>query len=297
MFSQYAESIGLTHQQEEFHVIPDSRRLLAKEIYSIDEVEAIAPNGESKKYLPFYGANHQSDSSNNVSYWHTSRRPGKTRVKTEIDNGTEIFIALVDVNFKDDIEDNWTLNVKTTCLNRDLPGRLPFGGGQPRLQLGEGNAPLSKIDCITPPTKTKRLELTENTRWRLISHLNLNHLSLLDSDNGAEILREILTLYNFDNSAATRAMIEGVLSVECKQVMSRVRNKGMSALCRGIEVTLLLNEERFEGQGLYLFASVLERFFALYAPLNSFTKLVLKTKRQGLPIKKWPARVGEKVLL
>jgi len=297
LFPQYAESISLNHQREEYHVIPDSRRLLAKEIYTIDGVEAVAPNGESKEYRPFYGANHQVGSNNNNSYWHANRRAGQTRVKTEIDNGTEMFISLVDIDFKEDIEDNWVLSVKTTCLNRDLPGRLPFGGGQPKLQLGEGNAPLSAIHCITPPTKTKRIELTENTRWRLISHLNLNHMSLLDSENGAEMLREILTLYNFDNSPSTRAMIEGVLNIECKQVMSRVKDNGVSALCRGIEITLLLNEERFEGQGLYLFASVLERFFALYAPMNSFTKLVLKSKRRSLAIKKWPARVGEKVLL
>ena len=299
LFSQYAESIGLSHQNEEYHVIPDSRRLLAKEIYSIDDVEAVAPTGDNKKYRPFYGANHQfaSNSKDKISYWHASRRPGQTKLKTEVDGGTEMFITLVDIDFKEDIEDNWVLNVKTTCLNRDLPGRLPFGGGQPKLQLGEGNAPLSAIYCITPPTKTKRIELTENTRWRLISHLNLNHMSLLDSENGAEILREILTLYNFDNSPSTRALIEGVVSIECKQVMSRVKDNGVSALCRGIEITLLLNEERFEGQGLFLFASVLERFFALYAPMNSFTKLVLKSKKRSLPIKKWPARVGEKVLL
>jgi len=296
LFSQQAESISLNHRSEEFHVVPDSRRLLAKEVYSVDQVDAVSPDGNVKTYQPFYGFKHHARS-DDAAYWHGARRNGLSRTKNEIDNGTEMFVSLVNLDFQEDIPDNWILNIGTTCLNRDLPGRLPFGGGQPRLQLGEGNAPLSGISCITPPTKTRRIELDENTRWRLISHLNLNHMSLTDSDNGADVLREILTLYNFDNSPSTRAMIEGVLNIECLQIVSRVKDKGISALCRGIEITLTLNEERFEGQGLYLFASVLERFFALYAPMNSFTRLVLKSKQRNLAIKKWPPRVGEKVLL
>ena len=297
LFSQHSESMTLTHKKDEYQVIPDSRRTLSKEIYSIDSVEAVSPSGEKIKYRPFYGFNHQMNDRKAIAYWHANRKPAVVHRQEDIDNGTEMYISLVDLNFQSDIPDNWVLNIKTTCLNRDLPGRLPFGGGQPYLQLGEGNAPLSSVQCLTPPTKTKRIELKESTRWRLISHLNLNHLSLMDSESGAEVLREILTLYNFDDSPSTRSLIEGVVSIEGKQVMSRVKDQGISALCRGIEITLVLDDDRFEGQGMYLFASVLERFFALYAPMNSFTKLVLKTKRRELAVKKWSPRAGEKVLL
>jgi len=297
LFSQHAESMMLNHDKEEYQIIPDSRRLLSKEVYSIDKVEAVSPAGEKIEYRPFYGFNHQMHDRKEVAYWHANRKSAVVYREDDIDNGTEMYISLVDLNFQLDIPDNWVLNIKTTCLNRDLPGRLPFGGGQPYLQLGEGNAPLSSVQCITPPTKTKRIELQESTRWRLISHLNLNHLSLTDSENGAEILREILTLYNFDDSPSTRSIIEGIVSIDSKQVMSRVKDHGISALCRGVEIELVLDEDRFEGQGMFLFASVLERFFALYAPMNSFTKLVLKTKRRELPVKKWPPRAGEKILL
>ncbi|MDH5258427.1 MAG: type VI secretion system baseplate subunit TssF, partial [Gammaproteobacteria bacterium] len=297
LFSQHAESTTLNHRNEEYHVVPDSRRMLSKEVYSIDKVEAVSPAGEKIEYRPFYGFNHQMNDRKDVAYWHANRRSAEVHRREDIDNGTEMYISLVDLNFQLDIPDNWILNIKTTCLNRDLPGRLPFGGGQPYLQLGEGNAPLSSVQCITPPTKTKRVELRESTRWRLISHLNLNHLSLMDSDHGADVLREILALYNFDDSPTTRSLIEGIVSISSQQVMSRVKDQGISALCRGIEITLVLDEDRFEGQGMFLFASVLERFFALYAPMNSFTKLILKTKRRELPVKKWPPRAGEKVLL
>jgi len=297
LFKQQSEAISLDHTKTEYHVIADSRRRLAKEIYSIDKVVATAPDGENIEYRPFYGFNHMQNSRNNVAYWHATRKTAQTTSQDEIDNGSELYISLVDIDFQEDIPNNWILNISTTCLNRDLPNRLPFGGGQPKLQLGEGNAPLSLIHCITAPSRTRRLSLTDNTRWRLISHLNLNHLSLLDSEHGADVLREILTLYNFDNSASTRAMIDGVFSISHKQVMARVRDKGNSALCRGIEITLTLDDDRFESRIMFLFASVLERFFALYAPMNSFTKLVLKSKRQDRVIKTWAPRSGEKIIL
>ena len=216
---------------------------------------------------------------------------------TEPDRGSEIFLALVDLDFNPVVPADWVLEIQATCLNRDLPARLPFGGGQPRLQLREGSAPLAAIVCLTAPTRTRRPALGRGTHWRLISHLNLNYLSLVDGENGPEMLRELLRLYDFDDSPATRAMIDGVVKIDTQQAMAQVKAEDITALCRGLDVSLTLDEDRFQGQGLYLFASVMERFFALYAPLNSFTRLTLRTKRRQAPIKIWLPRAGEKILV
>ena len=113
--------------------------------------------------------------------------------------------------------------METTCLNRDLPHRLPFGGDQPRLQLSEGGALVSRIACLTPPTRTLRPALRHGALWRLISHLSLNHLSLVDGGDEGEALREILKLYDFADSAETRKMIDGILGVAGRRVVGRVR--------------------------------------------------------------------------
>ena len=47
----------------------------------------------------------------------------------------------------------------------------------------------------------------------------------------------------------------------------------------------------------YLFASILERFVALYASVNSFTKLVYRTKQLGADVKRWPPRAGEQAVV
>jgi len=63
-----------------------------------------------------------------------------------------------------------------------------------------------------------------------------------------------------------------------------------------VAVELTLDELSYRGVGAYLFASVLERFFAEYATVNSFTRLTLSTKQCG-PIKTWPPRSGETQLV
>jgi len=51
------------------------------------------------------------------------------------------------------------------------------------------------------------------------------------------------------------------------------------------------------GAGLYLFASILERFLAQYVSVNSFSQMVAKTIQQKEILKKWIPRSGNQALL
>jgi type VI secretion system protein ImpG len=57
------------------------------------------------------------------------------------------------------------------------------------------------------------------------------------------------------------------------------------------------DEDRYTGNGLYLFASVLDRFFALYASVNTFTRTVATVARREGVYKRFPARAGEMIVL
>ncbi|MCK4710619.1 MAG: type VI secretion system baseplate subunit TssF, partial [Gammaproteobacteria bacterium] len=87
LFSQYAESMTLSHKKEQYQVLPDSRRMLSKEIYSIDSVEAVSPSGEKIEYRPFYGFNHQMNDRKDIAYWHAARKPAVVHRQEDIDNG------------------------------------------------------------------------------------------------------------------------------------------------------------------------------------------------------------------
>jgi type VI secretion system protein ImpG len=135
--------------------------------------------------------------------------------------------------------------------------------------------------------------------WRLVSHLTLNHLSLTGHDAGAEALREILTLYDFTDSEETRAAIAGITDVASRRVVGRVRGEGGAgeAVCRGVEVSVRFDEKRFAGSGLFLFAAVLERFFALYCSINSFSRMTATVEGRKGELRRWPPRMGEKAIL
>src|SRR5690606_41920270 len=114
--------------------------------------------------------------------------------------------------------------------------------------------------CLTAPTDTLRPPLGDGLRWRLISHLSLNHLSLTDAEEGAEALREILRLYDFRQSVETQAAIDSILSVRCRPGAARAPAGGMDAICHGTDVVIEFDQERFSESGLFLLATVLERF-------------------------------------
>ena len=292
LYKQRAEPIALTHTESEYRVVPDSRRPAAHEVYSIDGVTATSPDNQPVEYRPFYSMKHATDRRRQETFFYTTRRPAES----QLDRGTEVFLTLVDMNMQPSVPIGSTLDVETTCLNRDLPHRLPFGEGQPGLRLSKGG-PLERIECVSGrPTPTFRPARRRAAMWRLISHLSLNHLSLVDYDEGADAIREILKLYDFADSAETRAMIDGIQSVRSRRVTGRV-GSGPLAFCRGVEVSVHLDEERFTGSGVYLFASVLERFLGLYCSINSFSQLVATTnKREGV-LRRWSPRAGETALL
>lgn len=309
LFRKRAEPIKLSNTQAEYHVIPDERRRTATEIFSIDRVAATSPDDDQIEFLPFYSFRHGADARRQSSYWYANRRPAG-RYKGQVDRGTEMYLTLVDLDMNPASPQEWIMDVETTCLNRDLPGKLH----KPRMTLAEGG-PIANIVCLSGPTPTRRPPRRRSAIWRLLSHLSLNHLSITDAIAGpgsvqdsmiaagkkispaADALREILKLYDFTESEKAKAEIESVVNVLSRRVVGRTGGDVSGGFCRGIEVAVTFDESKFPDHGVYLFASVLERFLALYASINSFSQFVATTRQREGILKRWAPRAGEKTLL
>lgn len=291
LFRQTAEPILLDHSQTEYHVLADARRPQAREIYSIDQVSATSPAGEQAEFLPLYGTHHGGGTPGQ-HYWFAARRG-----RTELDRSSEMYLSLVDLALDPSVPADWTVSVETTCSNRDLPARLPYGGGHPRFILSAGSAPVFDLACLTPPSRTLRPQSGNGARWRLISQLSLNHLSLLDGPEPADALREILALYDLRDAPETRAIIDSVHAIDHRRGTARAPIADMPAICRGIDIDLTLDRDRAGTLGMFLPAAVLERFFALYCSINSFTRLTLRAKGRAEPIRRFPARAGARLTL
>lgn len=291
LFEQIAEPIRLNHAQTEYRVIPDIRRQTATEVYAIDTVTSTSPDLTEPLHIqPFYSFRHAVEPDRPQAFWYASRRPSPRKG----DEGTEVYLSLVDFTFQPALPASETLTMYITCTNRDLPGKLPFGGERGEFEL-EGAAPLSRIRCLTKPTETIRPPLRRGAQWRLLSHLSLNYLSICEE--GREALQEILKLYDFSDSAVIRQQITGITDVSSRRVVGRPASLPWNGFCRGIEVTVEFDEEKYVGSGVFLFASVLEKFFGLYASLNSFSQMIALSRQREEPIKRWAPRAGEQILL
>lgn len=296
LFEQTADPIALNQNQFTYPVIPDARRPASLEVYSVDQVNATDMTGKEFEYTPFYGIEHRHTEKNHNSFWFPNRRT-VTEGEHLNETATEVDLNLVDLEFNPYAVKNHTMQVKLTCFNRNLPRKLPSGSGQPFLTDVEGEAPVTKISCLTPPTAVLRPAMKERGYWRLISHLNLNHLSLSGGSQSLASLKEILRLYDFQDSPSTRNMIESIQQLSAKPITAPIQIENTTALCRGTEVRLELDPAMLAGTSPLIFASVLERFFGLYCSINSFTRLITQlTGREG-EMKRWPPRAGEKALL
>lgn len=290
LFRQTAEPILLEHKAFENLVMADLRRRHAVEIFSIDEVVMASPDRRDVTRCEPFFANHHGRAAKDQVFWNAVRRPS-TRAD---DAGTELFLSLVDNSGKPARTASETLTIRCTCSNRDLPARLPFGNEQGDFEL-EGGSVARRIVALRKPTGTLRPALGRGIHWRLISHLSLNYLSLVEEGRGA--LQEILRLYNFADSTSLERQISGLSALRSKRHFARVASEHGISFARGVRVEMEFDEELFVGSGVFLFASVLEYFLGLYTSLNSFSQLVVRTKQRKEVMREWRPRAGQKILL
>jgi type VI secretion system protein ImpG len=158
----------------------------------------------------------------------------------------------------------------------------------------EGAAAMKHIVALRKPTQPVRPILGKSGLWRLVSHLSLNYLSLVDG--GEDALREILRLYDIGRSAYSQNVIHSILHIRSQPHFTRLTSEQGVSFARGLRIDLEIDEEQFAGGGAFLFASVLERFFGLCASLNSFTQLRVTTPQRKEALYEWEPRSGRKIL-
>ena len=305
LFPQQAEPIRCEGNLAEYRVMPDMRSPLAYEVQRILAVEGIdAASGGQREYRPFYALRHGDPALESLAFWE-GRRRGSLR---KGDEGSEVYLSLVDRGRQPAAAAGETLVVKTLCSNRDLPARLAMGDPSGDFSI-EGQPGVGRIRTLQKPTPCWRLSPDGREQWRLLSLLNLNHLSLVrfdaddgaqadqDAESGPEAFRELLRVLDFTDSASSRQRIEGLLDLRARRVLRKIPVAGHRVFARGLELTAELDESKFAGSGVFLFAAVLERFFALHASINAFVELTARVRQREGVMKTWPPRAGEKPLL
>jgi type VI secretion system protein ImpG len=290
LFPHTAEPIHIDQTRYEYPVIPDARRRDAFEVFSVEQVLSSNPSSQEIVYFdPLYSWRH-AQSAKSAAFWQVGRRPS-TRKN---DDGVEVWISLSDLDGRTARPGVETLTVRCNCTNRDLVSRLPFASEDGAFTL-EGYPMIKRIASLRKPTATLRPAMGKGQLWRLVSHLSLNYLSLVE--DGRQALQELLHLYNYTNSTHLERQIGAILNLKSAKHFARIVSDYGINFARGTKVEIELDEEQFEGGGAYLFGSVLEYFLGQYVTLNSFSQLVLRTKQRKEVLREWPPRAGHKILL
>jgi type VI secretion system protein ImpG len=299
LFPKRADRIHLNQRDWEYHIIADRTRPMDYEVHSVTEVIGIGTSADQEQdFFPFYAASEAIKHEENRAYYTLHRVPRLLSSKQKRKGtrssyiGSETYISLVDANEAPYRSDLRQLAIQTLCTNRDLPLHMAIGKAQTDFTM-EASAPVDSVRCVSGPSQPRPSHAERDTAWRLISHLSLNYLSLLDSDEkkGALALRELLSLYGDLSEAHIRKQIEGVVSITAKSATRRIPIPGPITFGRGLEITVTFDETAFEGLGEFLLGAVLEEFFAKYVSINSFTETVVRTTERG-EIMRWPVRMG-----
>ncbi|MCA8962175.1 MAG: type VI secretion system baseplate subunit TssF [Planctomycetes bacterium] len=302
LFPRRADRVHIKDQQTEFHVVVDRTRPIDFEVHTVTGVTGVGTSSDDEQpFRPFYGCRDARLEEEHPAYYTITRRPrrksvGSRRAPRSSYLGGEVYLSLVDGRAAPHRTDLRQLSVSTLCTNRDLPLLMSVGQGRTDFTM-ESGAPVESVRCLGRPTRPFPSHVRGETAWRLVSHLSLNYLSLIErADDGASPLRELLSLYTHSSRSDIRKQIEGVRGVECRSVMRRVGREGPLAFGRGLEIELLCDELQFEGSGVFLMGAVLDEFFARHASINSFTETVLVTPDRG-EVMRWPIRTGRRPIL
>ncbi len=293
LFRQHAEPIHVSHAAVSYPVVADARRAWAYEVHALDSVACVrqTAQGESiTEYRPFYSLRHGETPGRGEQYWIARRNE---RV-AEHSPGYELELSMVDLDFDPIAPATDVLSCELTCTNRDLPAQLAYGVPGGDLTL-EGGSVARAISLLRKPTPSRRFDDGRGAQWRIVSHLALNHVSLVEG--GVNTLREMLRLYDLPRSPISGSQIEGLVGLEHRAATTWLPGRPFGSVVRGTEIRVGVDESHFVGTGIHAFANVLDHFFALYVHANSFTQVTLVSSQSGEELIRCPARSGESILV
>jgi type VI secretion system protein ImpG len=291
LFPQTSEPILLNQSRHEYTIVPDQRHVSDLEIFSIEEVVATNPRLRQSVVLdPFLTFRYQTRTRDDLAFWVANRHQNEYGEREP----SVMTISVVDLtgSFTDPEAD--VLMVRTLCTNFDLPSRFRFGAEEGDFDA-EGFAAAKTITALQRPTATLNPSGSQGYFWRLISLLSLNYLSL--NEEGKTAMQELLRLHNLTGTAACENQVGALLEMKAAPGFALVDSAYGLIPARGTQVEMTFDEQQFAGAGLYLFASVLDRFLAGYASMNSFAQLTAHSTIRKEPLGKWPPRAGTQALL
>ncbi|MDQ7013577.1 MAG: type VI secretion system baseplate subunit TssF [Planctomycetota bacterium] len=300
LFERQSGRVQLNEIRREHLITIDRTRPLDFEVHSVKGVVGFDDSNRAvQEFSPLFGARGGTDGQGCYTVRRQTRlvstREKRVGSRTRYLGG-DVYLSVSDPDMPPISEDVRQLGVRVYATNRDLPLTMPVGVGPTDFSL-EDSFPVRSTRVVSGPTPPAPSPAVGEVSWRLISHLTLNYLSLLDEDDaGATALRGLLSLYVHAAPAGTRHQINGLRSASVSSAIDRAPRDGPIAFIRGLDVRLEFDESRFEGASPFVLASVIDRFLPRYVSINSFTRTHMYTADEG-ELAPWPIRTGSRGII
>ena len=287
VFQTSAEPVRLAVGRERFRVKPTGLSVRAGEVYSIERVTTILRHSGKRVELPcFYDFSHSGAADSSGIFYTPHYAP------SVVGDGVDLTVSFGSASQANLLPDADVASLDLLATNRSHANALRAG----EIRVATGTSPIGvsfrNLFAVRPHVSPP---FGRELHWRVVAHAAMGIRALTELD----VLRSVLDVYNLhaivDRQAARAGELRMAALKDIRLTPSERLLRGVPV--RGIDIEVDAEETGFQGDGdLYLFGSVLERFFGHYVSLNSFSRMTLS----GLTTKQkyvWPARSGSVTLL
>lgn len=278
--------LQLDYHSHEYRLLAEEQQYDYSEIYSLDRVQFADKDGRSENVLPYLNA---STGDGRESLYMARMAP----VSSPRVVGHDLYLSFYERNFTLDEVVGKTVVCSGLANNRRLPEFLRVGDA---LRL-VGKGPVDVARVRERPSRYQAAPMDCEALLPLVSQLSLNHIALGDGPQVLGVLRQMLRLYCRTQNTHQLMQIQGVDKMRTEKAVKRLGKESWRGHCRGTNVLITLDENKFAGASILLFGELLSYFFGEFTSLNHFTQLQIRSLQKDEIQKTWPPRIGEEIVL
>ncbi|EFE64210.1 type VI secretion system baseplate subunit TssF [Escherichia coli] len=292
LFEKKTEPLRLSDGQDEYQVNSDLYSRNEIFIWDISKVTLHRYENSLIRQYPLknlFGLEHSVIQQSCNIFWHSSCY----RMSSERRNFEEnLYIRLSDDSgVQSRIMTGDVLSIDVICTNGDIPSSINNGDPDGDFDCDIDIAHL-RITALNRPSRMLPAMTLKGMNWRIISQLSLNFV-LLGGTDGAMKLREMLSIYNYNNNHSISIFIEWIKELQITPVSSRLPGIYPPVTARGIDITVILSKDADMHPECFMFCSFLDHFLGLHAPVNSFTRMITVIDHEDHTRRVWPIRAGK----